>query len=292
MTERTPAVTIDQFRDAWGNFSMLAIDQRESLRQMLAKAAGSETVADEELVRFKVAVIRTLSPLASAALIDRSYGLEAARISECPIILAADNLFQEVPGGPVNRAEIDPGVNDEVIAEFGASALKMLVPWLPDRRDAAIELTEQFMDLCRRTGMLGIVEGVVRPADFGSWSDAEKNDALVDAATDLGRTKPDLYKAEVPLFGAGDRDAIVATAQRITDRVECPWVVLSSGVPAARFAEAVAMSRAGGASGFLAGRAIWMDAIPAENPQAFLETVSAERLRSLASAAGQGHSGD
>lgn len=285
MTGTTPLATIDAFRDSRGNFSMLAIDQRESLRQMLAAAAAVETVDDAELVAFKTAVITTLTPFASGTLIDRSYGLEAARVSHCPVILAADLLFQGTPGGPVNRAELDEGVTPEVIEQFGASALKVLVPWLPDQRDEAIALSEEFMQLCRRTGMLGIVEGVVRPDDLSSWSDTDKNDALVQAAIDLGTTNPDLYKAEVPLFGKGDAEIIIATARRITDAVDCPWVVLSSGVPADRFASAVAMSRAGGASGFLAGRAIWMDAITAPDPQEFLATHSAERLRSLAASA-------
>ena len=284
MTVHTPAPTLDLLRDDRGNFSMLAIDQRESLRQMIATAAGLDTVPDAELVAFKKAVISTLSPFASAALIDHDYGYEAAKLSECPIILAADILSQRKPGGPVNRAVIDPAVNEDVIGRFGAHALKMLVPWQPDERDEAIELSASFMELCRATNTLGVVEGVVRPEGFASWSDADKNDALVEAARDLGTTKPDLYKAEVPLFGAGERDVIVSTARRITEAIDCPWVVLSSGVPPERFPEAVALSREGGASGFLAGRAIWIDAIPAPDTQVFLETTSAERLRSLAAA--------
>ncbi len=285
MNSASTAATIDSFRDARGNFSMLAIDQRESLRQMLARAADVETVDDVALTEFKIDVIKALTPFASATLIDRSYGLEAARVSQCPVILAADLLFQGKPGGPVNRAELDEGITPEVISDFGASALKMLVPWLPDQRDEAIALSQQFMELCRETGMLGIVEGVVRPDDLASWSDADKNDALVQAAVDLDTTNPDLYKAEVPLFGFGEPEVIVETARRITDAIACPWVVLSSGVPADRFASAVAMSRAGGASGFLAGRAIWMDAINADDTQGFLATHSAERLRSLAASA-------
>ena len=128
----------------------------------------------------------------------------------------------------------------------------------------------------------GGIEGVVRPSDLATWSDNDKNDALVDAAKDLGSVGPDLYKAEGPLFGAGDRDAIVSTARRVTDAIDCPWVVLSSGVPAERFPAAVAMSREGGADGFLAGRAIWADAITAPDPLKFLREQSADRLQSLA----------
>lgn len=282
MTAAARAGTIDGFRDARGHFSMLAIDQRESLRAMLGRAAPGRSILDEELVAFKVAAAQALTPYASGVLLDRSYGGPAALVAECPLILAADVLSSDVAGGPVTRAELDPEITAEVVAEFGAGALKMLVPWLPDARSAAIALSAEFMDLCGRLNVLGIVEGVVRPPDFDSWSDEAKNDALVEAAQDLGSTSPDLYKAEVPLFGMGAPTSIIETARRITASVDCPWVVLSSGVPADRFAEAVSLSMAGGASGFLAGRAVWADATTEADPATYLRTACADRLRVLA----------
>lgn len=285
MTQETTAPTIDDLRDKDGKFSMLAIDQRESLRQMLASAATIATVEDGALEAFKLSVVRELSPFASAVLLDHSYGSIAAKSSSCPVILAADVLFQAAPGGPVNRAELDPLVTPELLTKLGASALKMLVPWLPDQRAEAIALSASFMDLCRKAGVPGIVEGVVRPDDLATWSEEKRNDALVLATEDLAQTMPDLYKAEVPQYGGGDPDGIIKTAQRITDILDCPWVVLSSGVPAAIFPNAVALSMRGGAGGFLAGRAIWADAITAEDPQAFLRNESAGRMRDIASIA-------
>jgi sulfofructosephosphate aldolase len=281
MTSELASVSIDAFRGKSGKFAMLAIDQRESLRQMLARASAIPSVPDEALESFKIQASSALTPFASGVLLDRSYGLEAARASHAPVILAADLLYQDVPGGPVTRAELDEGVDSAVITLFNASALKMLVPWLPDQRDLAIDLSARFMDLCRRLGTLGIVEGVVRPADFESWPMEAKNDALVTAARDLAGTRPDLYKAEVPQFGLGEREGIVSTARRITESLECPWVVLSSGVPADIYPSAVAASIQGGASGFLAGRAIWADAITAPDTSEFLKNESARRLQEL-----------
>jgi sulfofructosephosphate aldolase len=281
MTHDGRVDTIDSLRDTRGNFSMLAIDQRESLRGMLGRARPTRKIENDELVEFKLAAARELTPYASAVLLDRSYGAPAARASKCPIILAADILHSDVPGGAVNRAELDRDITADVVADFGAVALKMLVPWLPGARSAAIELAAEFMELCNRLGLLGIVEGVIRPADFDSWTDNEKNEALVEAAQGLGSTEPHLYKAEVPLFGAGDPDSIMQTAARITAAVDCPWVVLSSGVRAEDFPKAVALSMAGGASGFLAGRALWADATIAADPVEFLRVESARRLQQL-----------
>jgi sulfofructosephosphate aldolase len=260
---------------------MLAIDQRESLRHMLATSTGAP-VDDIALSEFKTLVVRELSPHASGVLLDRDYGMPAARISHCPLILAADILSQSVPGGPVDTARLDPEVTPEFIAESGAVALKMLVPWTPERRPEAIELTSEFLELCRRAGLPGIVEGVVRPVDIADWSDRDRDHALVLAARDLGALGPELYKGEVPSYGRADAEVITSAAREITESIECPWVVLSSGVAAADFPRAVAACVAGGAEGFLAGRAIWADALAASDPAAFLAHESVDRLRGLA----------
>lgn len=274
--------SIDDLRNARGQFSMLAIDQRGSLRTMLAKGRAAETVDDDKLIAFKLEVARILSDAASAILVDRAFGEQAARASKCPVILAADALSSSTPGGAVDVAELDPDVTPDVAAEFGATALKQLVPWAPDTREAAIDLSGRFMALCRDAGLPGIVEGVIRPVDIASWSDADRDDALVTAAGDLGATGPDMYKGEVPSYGRGDLRSITATASRITELLDCPWVVLSSGVSAEEFPAAVVACRDGGASGFLAGRAIWADAIAADDPAHHLKTLSRERLKRMA----------
>lgn len=259
---------------------MLAIDQRESLRQMLMSDVSSPAT-DAALVAFKLLVVETVSPYASAVLIDRQYGAPAAAASTRPLLLAADLLSQSVPGGPVDTAVLDEEVTPDFATGFGAAALKMLVPWQPDRRDEAIDLSARFMDVCRRAGLPGVVEGVVRPVDIASWSDSDRDAALVQAARDLGATKPDLYKAEVPSYGAGDPEVLTETARAITTSVDCPWVVLSSGVTAERFPGAVRACVAGGAAGFLAGRAIWADATKAADQAGFLRTESVRRLQEL-----------
>lgn len=55
-----------------GAFAMLAIDQREALRAMLAKHA-TEPVSDQAVTDFKLAVTRALSPHASAILLDKQF---------------------------------------------------------------------------------------------------------------------------------------------------------------------------------------------------------------------------
>ena len=62
--------TLDAIARETGTFLMVAMDQRESLRTMLAEHRPPP-VTDEQLVGFKLAVARELGPLASGFLIHR-----------------------------------------------------------------------------------------------------------------------------------------------------------------------------------------------------------------------------
>ena len=285
MSTTPTTASLDALKDETGSFSMLAIDQRESLRTMMA-AKSDRPVTDQDLVDFKTAASKALTPFASAVLLDRQYGLEAAAASAAPLILAADILHQ-VPGGPVTDASLDSALTVDMIHEVNAAALKMLVPWLPESRQKAIDLAAAFMDLCRAAGVPGIVEGVVRPLDIAEWSDAARDEAIVQAAADLAAVRPDLYKAEVPSYGRGDALNITAVSRQITEALDCPWVVLSSGVHADDFPGAVLACKEGGASGFLAGRAVWADAFTAPDAEKFLATEGAARLKRIKEIAGR-----
>ena len=89
--------TLDALARDSGTFLMVAMDQRESLRTMLAEHGHDPTRRKHE--RFKLAVARELAPHASGFLIDREYGFEeiARLVPPCGLILAVDSLVQE-PG--------------------------------------------------------------------------------------------------------------------------------------------------------------------------------------------------
>jgi sulfofructosephosphate aldolase len=273
-----------------GALSMVAMDQRESLRTMFTEATDAP-VPDATLADFKLAVAETLSPHASAMLLDRLYGVAAMRAlaGDCGLVVAADQLTQQ-PGEPVEDTAVDDALDPSWVDQQGAAALKLLVLWRPDGRTAERgRLVRRFLDLCNRAGLLSIVEGVVRaPADVeaGEW---DREAAIIEAARELGAERPDLYKAEVPLHGRGDPREIERQCEAITAVLGCPWVVLSSGVTANDFPAAVEAACGGGASGFLAGRGIWMDLVgPGDYRQRLREVAvpRLERLREIVERAG------
>jgi len=270
-----------------GAFAMLALDQRETLRTMLAETHPGP-VPDSELVRFKTDAARALTPAASAVLLDPAYALgpvetSGARAPGCGLIVATDR-FEQAPGRPVERTWFDADLARRGI-DAGADALKLLLIWRRDEgQEDRARSVEGFLAACRAAGVVGIVEGLVRgPRGSETLAGPALDDAILDCARELGAFGPDLYKGEVPTLGAGSVEQITALARAMTEAVgRRPWVVLSAGVPVERFEDAVAAACRGGASGFLAGRGIWRPALPAHERQAALRDVALPRLRRLA----------
>ena len=298
MNSKTTDLTAPLRRQS-GAFAMLALDQREALRLMFAGNASPEAdgttpawvkerVPDSMLTEFKLDAARTLSPHASAVLLDREFSLDAALeqnvvAPECALMAAAD-LFIAGNGEPVTRAVIDPDLDPGAAREQGAAALKLLVVWREDEpAEERIAMVRDFVGKCRAQGLASIIEPVARaPRRGGEWDwDAH----ILKAAQELGSLGADLYKAEVPRKGQGTDEEILADCKALDAAIASPWVVLSSGVPADEFPRAVRLACLAGASGFLAGRAVWRACIDAPDRTRALREDGVQRLQRLAAIA-------
>lgn len=267
-----------------GAFAMLAVDQREAMRAMFAEHQ-SAPVSDQQVTDFKLAATRTLTPHASAVLLDKQFVLdraieEGAVADSCALIAAADEFIPS-PDEFVADVRIDAAVDPEHYRRQGAAALKLLVIYRPDGDPARrISMVEEFVDRCRANGLISIIEPVSR-APHGGTSGWDWNAGVLAAARELGSLDADLYKAEVPLRGEGSDDEVRAGCASINAAVSSPWVVLSSGVHRDEFPRAVALACAEGASGFLAGRAVWSACLGQPDPTQALEEDAVRRLELL-----------
>jgi sulfofructosephosphate aldolase len=266
-----------------GGFAMLAVDQREAMRAMFA-AHQATPVTDEQVTRFKLAAASILTPYASGVLIDKQFAFDQAVAAQavdpaCGLIAAADH-FIAGPDEFVADVEIDNSVVPEAVREQGAVAMKLLVIHRSDGDpESRIRMVEEFVGRCRSAGLISIIEPVSKaPRDGREW---DWDAGIVAAARELGALGADLYKAEVPLHGQGDADEIRRRCEAITEAVDSPWVVLSSGVPQELFPDAVRIACSAGASGFLAGRAVWASVIGSDEVERDLREIAVPRLEHL-----------
>ncbi len=286
----TPAATtlgLQALTRPSGAFAMLALDQREALRVMFHQYR-QRPIPDEELTEFKITTTRMLSPHASGVLLDRQFALDRAIDDRavapgCGLIAAADHF---VPGEEefVADARIDEDVDPAHYRARGAVAMKLLVIYRPDGDPRErIAMVERFVERCHSAGLVSIIEPVSRaPHAGGSW---DWTAGILAAARELGALGADLYKAEVPLAGQGDSGDIRRHCATITASVTSPWVVLSTGVQPDAFPEAVELACREGASGFLAGRAVWRTSIAHPDLERALREEALPRLRHLSEVA-------
>lgn len=268
-----------------GGLAMVAVDQREALRGMFA-LHQSDPVTDDQLITFKVDVAQQLSPYASALLVDQEFGIDAivnqkVIAPSCGLIAAADLLLGPV-GGAATDTALDLSVDPLRMQAVGAVGLKFLVLWRNDQSpESRAILVDGFNKYCKKSNLPSIIEVIVKPPTDSSKK-FDREEELIIAAKEAASWNPDLYKAEVPFFGQGDPLAVTRNAQRISAAIGRPWVVLSNGVKAEFFAAGVKASCQGGASGFLAGRAVWADIVGSSDIPQSLRDISIPRLKNLA----------
>ena len=291
-------LTLDQIADADGRLAILAMDQRGTLRKMLQ--AASRPAEDEDLRQFKIDVVSALSPLSSGVLLDVEYGVDAVRaagaIAETAGLLIS---AERSPGASWNgepRVEFDSGRGPAWVRANGGVALKFLVRWSPDRpvTDGGPDLAGEALGAvaaviaaCRRDGMPAVIEPLVTtlPGEPAFDPPGERA-AVVRSAQLLAELGPDLLKVEWPGDAGGCREL-----SEVAGGV--PWTLLSAGVEFGAFVDRVGTAMDAGASGFIAGRAIWGEAVGLDRParREFLATAASERLRALSAAvAGRGRS--
>jgi sulfofructosephosphate aldolase len=264
-----------------GGFAMVANDGRESLRGIFHQA--DRPCEDADLVSFKTTVARVLGPHCTAMLMDPMYGLPAlAALREAAPqtgrLLAVDR-FDEPRFGPLAATSLDRDAMHPDQVPSDVHALKFYMFWHPDqpagpRREEAAE----FVEGCARLGVVSLLEGVVQlPV-----TDPRFDDALLAAATEMGEARPDVYKTQVPTLGRAPLEDIERRSSDLSRAVGVPWVALSNGVAADRFADVVSAVCRGGASGFLAGRASWSRAVEQDNPAEELASSGVLRLQTYA----------
>lgn len=274
-----------------GRIAALAIDQRRSLRVMLAAASGKaeSEISDEQLGQFKAAVTRKLSPYASAVLIDPEFGTPAfaERASDCGLLMTYEMDGFENPR-PHKMLALMPTLSVRRLRDAGAQGVKILLTYSPEDDKAANEqkhaLIERIGAECAGLEMPFLLEPVgYDPGglDLKSVEYARKKPDIVLAMMrefSKERYAVDVLKVEFPVNAAYvDGSAVFGgtaaysmgealdSYRRVDDVAGRPYIYLSAGVSARQFIESLRLAAEARArfSGVLCGRAYWQDGAPA-----------------------------
>ena len=285
---RSQTRSLDDIATAGGTFAIIAMDQRNTLRRMFT-AVGREGT-DQQLRDAKADVARALTPMASGLLSDPTYGVPAiteagALAPTCGLLVAAEpaerRSFNAEP-----RTHRDPALSAQWVVDQGGNALKFFLQLRADRPGPgagepdlvaeALAVVREVIADCRAAGVPVVIENLIYPLPGEELSAVAREDAIVAAASALNDLDIDLLKLEYPGSARGCR--------RLAEILDRPWAVLSAGVPFAEFSQAMRVAfDDGGASGFIAGRSVWREAVALDGAerQQFLTELARPRLAEL-----------
>ncbi len=275
-----------------GRFAMLAVDQRPPIMGLTKGKRGEAEARFEDVAAVKELLTRHLAPHATAVLLDPIWAYaHCIRLTDPRqglLVTLEDHAFEETPGGRLSRAI--EGWSPERIRRVGADGVKVLAWYRPDASVEVIAHQKAFVrgigEACRVADMPFLLELLVYPlgGDVGYAEDPAKHPEMVIESVRAFADPEygiDIFKLESPLPASAlpDPDAAgeeTKRAQALFDALDeaagRPWVMLSAGAPAAAFSRVLTYAYRAGASGYLAGRAIWWEAL-----QAFPDTAEAGR---------------
>jgi tagatose 1,6-diphosphate aldolase len=232
-------------------------------------------------------LVEVLALHCSSMLFDPNFAIPAAidlLPARCGLIVTLEeHRTDETRGGRKSRIIDNWSVGK--IRAIGGDAVKVLAWYRPDADRDVVEHQKNFVrtigEDCRRHDIPYVLELLVYPflgstqhtADYVE-SPGKLPPLVIDSVAEFAKPEygVDLLKLESPLavnsLPPRDGSASALTAQSAFDAVgaicrqrDIPWVMLSGGAAPEIFERVLDYAYAAGAGGFLAGRAIWLNAI-------------------------------
>ncbi len=284
-----------------GLFTITALDHRGSLRRAL-NPDDPQAVSYQQMVDYKIKLIQALAPHSSAILIDPVFGagpaLKGGHISGSQGFLVSLEAtgYEDAEGDRItNTAE---GWGIAKIKRMGASAVKILLYYNPGSKTAARQedYIRQAVAECAKHDIPLLVEPMTYHIPEGPKKGTaefakRKPEMVIETARQLCPLGIDVLKAEFPDDPDFEKDEarMASHCAELTEACAIPWVLLSAGVDYDTFKLQTTIACENGASGFLAGRAIWQEApgLPEEEQGDFLQATAVGRLTELTEIANQ-----
>lgn len=290
----------------------LAIDQRGSLKKMLASGAHAVS-GNEALIEFKQLISSQLTPYATSILLDPEFGVPATKLraAECGLIVAYEKTgYDATTEGRL--PDLLPNWSVKRMKELGADAVKVLIYYDVDDKPEINDIKQAWVE---RVGNECVAEDIPYFLEILTYD--RKRASVVDV--DYAKVKPhkvneamklfsdprynvDVLKVEVPVnmnfvegFTKGGVEPVYSLAEAKTffkeqsDATHLPFIFLSAGVSAELFQETLKVAHEAGSqfNGVLCGRATWKEAVTvfanqgAEAAKAWLDETGRQNIEDL-----------
>jgi len=290
--------------DERGLFRMLAVDQRPPIMNHLRALRGA--APDAEVSAVKRLLVEELAPQASATLVDPVWAWPFVWDVLDPrrglLLTLESHAFAEGPGG--RRTGSIPGWSVAKIRRMGGDAVKVLAYFRPDAAREVVEHQKAFVRAvgaaCRVHDLPFVLELLVYPfADARPGTDyvedpSKRPELVLESVrtfadpgygVDLFKLESPIPAEQVPEPGSPESARVQPLFDALGRAAGRPWVMLSAGAGPEAFRRVLVHAFRAGASGFLAGRAIWWEAFEAwpdaERMRARLREVSVPYLEAI-----------
>lgn len=281
---------------AQGVFMILAVDHRDAMRTML-RPGQPETVPARQLTEIKLSIVKILGPLATAVLLDPVYSIgQAIAQRALPPKTAFLSAIEEQGylGDPHGRqTTMLEGWGVEKARMLGASGVKVLLFYHPQAGETTERQEQLVADLlveCSHFDIPMFLEPIVYSPDPNVSRDsasfaAERPKLMIETVRRLGALKPDVLKLEFPVDCRYEKDERMwqDACGRLNEASPVPWTLLSGGDSFEMFQKQFKIACQNGCSGFMAGRALWQEAVHLQGDEriAFLTGEASRRWQTL-----------
>lgn len=226
---------------------VLALDHRDSLRVIL-DPENPEQVPKSLLREIKTDLVRGSRDLVDGFMLDPEIGMEPSIIEEAKEKLVISSL--EAQGYLLDPREkhttLLEGWSADLALKAGASAVKLLALWDGKPNYMQGRIISRAVINARQADLPLVLEPLPRSQQLPE-----------DWVLDWVRTYHDWGAAllKLPYPGSAENCAEISALSSV------PWVLLSAGVSFPEFADQLSTAHQTGATGYIAGRALWSECL-------------------------------
>lgn len=276
-----------QICGANGFMMVVACDQRGGMRKVLADTPEAQAAIDEAMLgTVKADIVRYLANKASCVLLDAVCAVpdvvdDGVLARDTALLVGLDASGWDTDEGGYRISKLVPGTTARRVRELGGTGAKLMVYLRPDRPEAnAVNMAiiaDCVADFAQEDLLL-VVEILTYRLDDEPADDYAA--AFPDLIVECARMALDAGSKVLKLPFPGTADACARISALCAG---VPWAVLSAGVDHETFIGQVETAMANGASGVIAGRALWKDCISLdpETQKTRLDNIASARLRQI-----------